>query len=57
MQGPALTYTAQMMSQGRERSGLDHKGPGGTGGKGWFGGAPGHVIQGRADYPTDQSRR
>jgi tetratricopeptide (TPR) repeat protein len=43
-------YTAQMMSQGRERSGLDHKGPGG---KGWFGGAPGHVIQGRDDYPTD----
>ncbi len=44
------TYAAQMMSQGRERSGLDNKGPGG---KGWFGGAPGHVIQGRDDYPTD----
>ncbi|HEY7039304.1 MAG TPA: tetratricopeptide repeat protein [Methylomirabilota bacterium] len=44
------TYAAQMMSNGRERSGLDNKGPGG---RGWFGGAPGHVIQGRDDYPTD----
>ncbi len=44
------TYTAQMMSGGRERSGLDNKG---RGGQGWFGGAPGHVIQGRDDYPTD----
>ena len=43
-------YTAQMMSNGRERSSLDNKGPGG---RGWFGGAPGHVIQGRDDYPTD----
>src|SRR5262249_52378114 len=43
-------YAAQMMSGGRERSDLDHKGPGG---QGWFGGAPGHVIQGRDDYPTD----
>ncbi|HKW95631.1 MAG TPA: hypothetical protein VJX92_27335, partial [Methylomirabilota bacterium] len=44
------TYAAQMMSGGRERSELDNKGPGG---QGWFGGAPGHVIQGRDDYPTD----
>ena len=43
-------YTAQMMSGGRERSSLDSKG---RGGQGWFGGAPGHVIQGRDDYPTD----
>ena len=32
------------------RSALDNKG---RGGQGWFGGAPGHVIQGRDDYPTD----
>lgn len=44
------TYSAQMMSGGRERSALDNKG---RGGQGWFGGAPGHVIQGRDDYPTD----
>lgn len=44
------TYTAQMMSNGQQRSSLDNKGPGG---RGWFGGAPGHIIQGRDDYPTD----
>jgi Tfp pilus assembly protein PilF len=44
------TYTAQMMSGGRERSGLDNRG---RGGQAWFGGAPGHIIQGRDDYPTD----
>ncbi|HEX6078278.1 MAG TPA: hypothetical protein VF197_01540 [Methylomirabilota bacterium] len=44
------TYTAQMMSRGQLHSGLDMKGPGG---RPWFGGAPGHVIQGRDDYPTD----
>ena len=44
------TYTAQMMSNGQQRSSLDNQGPGG---RGWFGGAPGHIIQGRDDYPTD----
>jgi tetratricopeptide (TPR) repeat protein len=44
------TYAAQMMSRGQERSSLDHRGPGN---QPWFGGAPGHIIQGRDDYPTD----
>jgi Tfp pilus assembly protein PilF len=44
------TYTAQMMSNGQQRSSLDNKGPGG---RGWFGGAPGYIIQGHDDYPTD----
>ncbi len=51
-EGDLWTYVAQMMSSGtrQERSNLDNRGPGG---QAWFGGAPGHIIQGRDDYPTD----
>ena len=41
-------YSAQMMSSAHGRP-L----PGGRPGETWFGGVPGHVIQGRDDYPTD----
>ena len=41
-------YAAQMMSSGQGRA-L----PGGRSGETWFAGVPGHVIQGRDDYPTD----
>jgi hypothetical protein len=43
-------YAAQMMSTG---PGQGRALPGGRPGETWFGGAPGHVIQGRDDYPTD----
>ena len=49
-EGDLWTYAAQMMSRRQLHSALDMKGPGG---RPWFGGASGHAIQGRDDYPTD----